>query len=254
MDNSKCLKVDFITELFDRGLHSLLEDIILSLDHKTVMAFQDVSQGWERIIFYYLESKNPRLQHRISLRINQAWKTRSPIIHEVDLQKFNISKVSSFHMVGDRTDIVIAANINDTTITKIIVLCPRRMFVKNVLDLNHADNVEGDIVIHEIKMAMDEHFLVCYVHLVLDSSSNMYFYKIFNRRDNFSPLTLRPECHPDKSKLICSRLANIPFLRNGKLLILKSKGIDEVTKNHNLNYEEIDLFQKTTKMIQVINL
>lgn len=254
MDNSRSLKVDFITELFDRGLHSFLEDIILSLDHKTVMAFQDVSQEWERILFYYLESKNPRLQDRISQRINQAWKTRSPLIHEVDLRKFNISKVSTFHMVGDRTDIVVAANINETKIGKIIVLCPRRMFVKNVLDLTHPDNEEGNIVIQEIKMSMDEHFLVCYIHQVLDSSNNKYFYQIFDRKDNFSPLQLRLECHPDKCKLIGPRLANIPFLRNGKLLILMNKGIDELTKNHNLNYEEIDLSQKTTKMIQVIIL
>ncbi len=185
MDYSISPRVDFITELFVRGLHSLLEEIILVLDNKSVMAFQDVSQEWERILFYYLESKNPRLQHRISLRINQAWEYESPFISKVNLQKFNISKVSSFHMVGDRTDIAIAANINETRIGKIIIVCPRRMSVKYVLDLPYPGNEEDNLVIQEIKMSMDENFLVCYVHQVLGSSSNSYFYQIFDRRDNF---------------------------------------------------------------------
>ena len=240
--------VDFLVELFDRGLHSLLEDIILNLPPRTVQICQDVSQAWRSIVNFYLESKNLRAQRIKKKQIDKEWILKGPILHPISLEDFNIRRVAAFHIISVEDLIVIAANINDTKTAKVLVIDSRSLRVTNVLDVTDSNGENVDVL--EIKLAMDTNFLVAYVHEE-QTNDNLYYYRVWNRKHKFSDNPLKPKCRPESRKFITKRLANIPFLVDGLLMILVGQFNEADPKRQGLVYYELNLTLNTMRRLEI---
>ena len=208
-------------ELSNRRLHSLLENIILALDTKSILACRDVSRNWCQIVDSCLESKNRKFQKRQDLRIAQEWRKKRPLMYKISLEKYNICHVNCFHIIGDENEVIVAANVNRTNKAKIIIIDSKTATVKSVLDITNSKGVELEVL--DMKMALDDNYLVSYIH------GEMYqemFYRVWRRTDNYSSNCLERKCEPSKTwnkrdSLNNSHLQNVPIFAGGWLLVSK---------------------------------
>ena len=69
---------DFITDLYNRGFHQILEKIVFKLPLKDVVACTEVNKEWSRMICSFQISKNPRLRKLQDMRIADEWRKKSP--------------------------------------------------------------------------------------------------------------------------------------------------------------------------------
>ena len=235
-------KIDFFTELFERGLHGIMENIILDLPPRIIVACREVNKGWRAILHYYSNSKNETFLKKRDVRLDQEWRKKDPIIKTICLEKFGIFNVKCFHMIGDVNQIVVAAAINETKKAKVIVLDAKTDSVVKILDVTDSDDVEIDV--NEIKMSLKDNFLVAYVH---ESDTENRFYQVWKRNEDFTVIPHRQECKPEWCKIISSYLANVPFIRNGSLFIFIKEIFD---KWPGIEYEEWNLVNNTRKIIQ----
>jgi hypothetical protein len=213
----KTCEVDFFVELFNRGLHKLLQDIILTLDARSILACLEVSDDWCQIVRFYRDSKSLKFQRQRSIKIAQEWRKKNPVILTVTLEKFNIFQVDCLHIIGDEHEVAIAALVNGTHKGKIILIDPKTVVVKSVLDITNSDGENLDVL--EMKMSMDQNFLVSFIR----HEKNCY-YKVWNRKEDYNS-TMYPlkNCQPEhwhkKFALIDSHLQNVPLIREGMLCI-----------------------------------
>ena len=63
------IRIDFFAEFFARGLHGLMENIILELPPRAIVACRDVSNNWSAIVDYYSHSKNETYLNNFILKI-----------------------------------------------------------------------------------------------------------------------------------------------------------------------------------------
>ena len=236
LDNSR---IDFIKEFYSRGLHNVLEEIVLRLPIRTILSCKEVNDIWRQIILFYHQSENPRIVKIQDQRISKEWKKKTPIIHQLSLEQFLINQVSCFQIIGDEMQVIAAANINQTKFAKIIVIDADTFKVEHILNLK---NEEGEnLEVLEIKMAMDENFLAAFV----SDGDGRHFYRVWNRSDNFSDNKIQRFCLPQRLSYIGPHIANIPFLHDGRLLIYKREfQLDAVYK-----YEEQDLAHYTVQQL-----
>jgi len=234
-------KIDFFTELFARGFRVIMENIILDLPPRIIVACREVNKGWSSILHFYSNSKNKIFPKKRDIRLDQEWRKKDPIIKTICLEKFGIFHVKCFHMIGDENQIVVAAAINETRKAKIIVIDAKMDFVEKILGVTNSEDVEIDVA--EIKMSMEDNFLVAYVH---ESDTENRFYQVWNRNKDFSVIPHRQECKPEWCKIIMTHLANIPLLRNGSLFIFIREIFDEWP---GIEYEEWNLVMNTRKII-----
>ena len=196
MSSGEVKTVDFFVEWFQRGLHSLIENLILNLDMRSISACQSASEKWCNVINFYLESKCTKFQKLKNIRISEEWQKKSPVVSKISLQEFNISNVNCFHIIGDVNEVAIAAKINRTNRAKIIILNSKTASVKLVLDIINSVGVEQGIT--EIKMAMDENFLVAYIH---EENSSNSFYQGWHRNNNYSFKYPPKCCQPEQQQV-----------------------------------------------------
>ena len=214
-------KVDFLSELFRRGLHQILEDIILNLDLRTMLACQTVNHDWQKIVDFLLQSRNSKFLKVKEIKISQEWFKKKPMIFTVSMEKFNIDQIKCLHIIGDEHEVAVAANVNGTRKAKIILIDPKTCAIKSVLGIANSAGVELDVI--EVKMSFDSNFLVAFIQK--ENLNEKCFYQVWNRSDNYSskyPKTAcRPEDYHKKFGLKGLHLRNIPILSNGHLCISK---------------------------------
>ena len=80
MEIVKKEEVDYVSELYHRGIHQPLVQIFFNLNSKSVSACKDASQEWREIASYICKSKIPRIRKIIEARISQQWMKTTPKI------------------------------------------------------------------------------------------------------------------------------------------------------------------------------
>ena len=108
------IRIDFFAEFFARGLHGLMENIILELPPRAIVACRDVSNNWSAIVDYYSHSKNETYLKRREKQLDQEWRKKDPMIQIICMEKFGIVHVKCFHMICDKNQVVVAAAVNNT--------------------------------------------------------------------------------------------------------------------------------------------
>ena len=237
------VKIDFIVEFYDQGLHSILERIVLRLPPRTILSCKEVNNNWRQIILFYHQAENTRIAKIQDQRISEEWKKKTPIIYKLSLEKFQINHVSCFQITGDKIQIIIAANINHTKFAKIIIVNADTLEVDCILDLKNED--EKDLEVLELKIAVDKNFLAAFVA----DGNNQQFYRVWNRSDNYLENPVQRVWQPGHPKAtllyIGTHIANIPFLKEGRLQISRREFIVDPI----YTYEEWDLVQNTTHQL-----
>ena len=238
-------RVDFFVELYNRGLHSIMEDLIMNLDLKSIFACQSVSEDWCNIVHFYMETKNTKFQKLNNVRIGHEWWKKNPVIYKMSLKKFNIDQLQCLHIIGDDNEVLIAANINGTKKAKIILINSKTV-VKMILDLTNSDGMELGVL--DIKMSLDENFLVAYI-----CEENYSFHQIWNRKDNYSSNYPRKTCLPEqwrkKFGLVDTHLQNIPFLKEGHLCKIFTGIRRDIGLKVTINEQKISDNSKRTSVI-----
>jgi hypothetical protein len=232
------VKIDFIVEFYDQGLHSILERIVLRLPPRTILSCKEVNNNWRQIILFYHQAENTRIAKIQDQRISEEWKKKTPIIYKLSLEKFQINQVSCFQIIGDKIQIIIAANINQTKFAKIIVVNADSFEVDCILDLKNENG--GDLEVLEVKMAMDKNFLTAFV----SDGGGQQFYQVWNRSDNYSENPQRRPWHPEPLPRVHAHLANIPILRDGCLHIYER---EMYNREPVFVYQVWDLAQNTVR-------
>ena len=216
-DNSR---IDFIKEFYNRGLHNVLEEIVLRLPIRAILSCKGVNKYWHQIILFYHRSENPRIVKIQDERISEEWKKKTPIIYQLSLEQFQINQVSCFQIIGDEMQVIVAANINQTKCAKIIVIDADTFEVDHILSLKNEEGKDLDVL--EIKVSMDEKILVAFV----SDGAGQHFYQVWNRSDDYSENPQRRACNHKKRFYLHAHLDNIPFLQDGCLLISKKEIIN----------------------------
>ena len=141
---------------------------------------------------------------------------KTPVIYKISLEKFNISQLNCYHIVGDANEVAIAAKINGTMQAKIIILNSKTASVKSVLDITNSEGVHLEVI--KMKMSLDDNFLVASI-----CKEDISFYQVWNRKDEYSSNYLKKNFEPQKwlpkTGLIDTHLQNIPVLRDGYICI-----------------------------------
>ena len=237
---------DLLVEFFNRGLHSVVEEIIFKLPPRSVLACKEVNKVWNQIFLLYCQSNNSRIKKIKEKQLVEEWRKKGPIIQEISLKSFGIFEVKSFQMVGDDEHLVVAANINKTIKAKIIILDTKTLEVLKVLDIKDSTGIEQDIL--EIKMSIEKTYLVAYIHARQPSTEgDEHYYSIWKRNEDYSLHPLKLSGKPEMCELLSHRLANVPFLINGSLFIHRETLLNQI------EYDEWDLntHSKKSKTITV---
>ena len=146
----------------------------------------------------------------------EEWKKKNPAIFTLSLEQFNIFQVNCLHIIGDEHEVVIAALINGTQKGKIILIDVKTVSVKLILDVTNSEGVDLNVL--EMKMSMDQDFLVSFIR-----EEGECFYKGWNRNDNYSTnfplISCQPKQWHKKFALVDSHLQNVPLIREGSLCI-----------------------------------
>ncbi len=203
-------------EFFNRGLHKLIEDIVLALDTRSVLACLGVSCYWYKIVTFYCGSKNTKFQYLQDLKIIEEWWKKTPVIYQISLENFNIVQIKCLHIISDGNEVAIAALINGTKAARIILVNSKTATVNFVLVIANSNRVDLNVI--EMKMAMDETFLVAYI-----CAKNSSFYQVWNQKyaysSNYTQLSCLPEQWHNKFAIIGTHLQNVPFLKEGRICV-----------------------------------
>ena len=259
------IKIDFFTEFFTRGLHGIMESIILVMPPRTLCACQEVSNHWSDIVHHYCDSRNERFLRRSDIRLDQEWRKKDPMIKKICLEKFGVREVDKcFHMTSDMNHLIVAAScilmrhlphpiFKCTYGVKIFVIDFRTFAIIQVLEVED-DNIYG---VRDVKLAMDENFLIAYIseHVIdwcacfdEEIPSDRISYRVW-RRPDYIAFPHRQPCEKEKSQIINAKLANVPLLLNGCLLIFIREIFDE--KGHGIEYNEWNLNKNSLKEVRV---
>ena len=156
-------------------------------------------------------------------------------------------------MISDKTQMIVAAKQKFSYGAygmKIFVIDAKTLAATQTLETEE----KGDFVIgriYEVKLAMDENFLVAYIHDFREngnSSWDSYTYQVWKRLD-YSPFPQRQPCNEEWSQKINTKLSNIPLLLNGCVLIFLREILDE--RGHAMEYDEWNLHNNSRKIVQV---
>ena len=234
-------QLDLLVEFFNLGLHNILEKIIFKLPPRSVLVCKEVNKVWNQIFLFYRQSNNSRIKKIKEKQLVEEWRKKGPIIQKISLESYGIFQVKCFHMIGDDAHLIVAANINETKKSKIIVLSAKTLEVLKILDVA-ASSIDLD---REIKMSMDESFLVANVHSTSADSPCYYF--TWQRKKDYSLLPLTIKGGPEYCILLSHHMANVPFLQTGSLLVYK--GFQFLTSDQTFMFEfnEWNLSELTKK-------
>ena len=131
MPSATLVTFDFFVDLYNKGFHKIIEDIILALDAKSILACLDVNYNWCKIILFYCKSGRPKFQNQQDLRITEEWWKKSPVIYKIALEEFNIYQLKFLHIIGNENEVLIAVLINGSKTAKIILIDSKNLFVLN---------------------------------------------------------------------------------------------------------------------------
>ncbi len=109
-------KIDFFEEFNKRGLHTVLEKIILVLPLPALIDCIKVNKRWEEIVRFYNNSKNLKICQILEERKSKEWRRKKPRIMSINLEQFNIFQISCLHIIGDETEAIVASLINQTNV------------------------------------------------------------------------------------------------------------------------------------------
>jgi hypothetical protein len=109
-------KIDFLSEFFHKGFHSVLEKIILVLPLPTLLTCLKVNKRWEDIIRFYNDSKNSRIIKILDETKSKEWRKKKPQIFTFTFEEFNIFQIDCLHIIGDEREAIIAANIKQSKV------------------------------------------------------------------------------------------------------------------------------------------
>jgi hypothetical protein len=233
-------KSDFLVEFSNRGLNSVLENIIFKLPPRSLLACKEVNKAWRQIIIFYCQSSNPRIRKIREDQLEEEWKKKGPIIQKVSLESFGIFQVHCFHMIGDEDHLIVAANVNETKTPKIIILSAKTLEVIKILVVKVSNDFE-----QEIRMSMDESFLVANVHSTTENRRSSYY--IWQRKIDYSLHPLMIRGRPENCILLSHRLAYVPFLSRGLLLVYKRLHFSPSDHSFTFEFDEWNLSDRTQK-------
>jgi hypothetical protein len=247
MTVQESFKSDFLVEFSNRGLNSVLEKIIFKLPPRPLLACKEVNKAWRQIIIFYCQSSNPRIRKIRDDQLEEEWKKKGPIIQKVSLESFGIFQVHCFHMIGDEDHLIVAANVNETKTPKIIILSAKTLEVIKILDVRVSNEFE-----QEIKMSMDESFLVANVHSTTGNKYSSYF--AWQRKNDYSLHPLSMYGMPEFCTMLGHRLAYVPFLQRGLLLVYKGANFFSSDQTTRYEFDEWNLSEKTKQIKKFLSL
>jgi hypothetical protein len=109
-------KIDFIEEFYNRGLHSVLENIIFVLPRPALFNCLKVSKVWEDIVRFYNNSKSSKICQILEHKTSNEWRKKKPQIFSVTFEEFNIFQINCLDIIGDKKEAIIAARINQSKV------------------------------------------------------------------------------------------------------------------------------------------
>ena len=115
-------KINFVEEFYNRGLHSVLEKILLVLPLATLLNCLKVNKRWEDIVRFYNNSNNSRICQILDEKKSLEWRKKKPRIFTLTFEEFNIFQINCLHIIADEREAILAACINQTKV-KLFPFC-----------------------------------------------------------------------------------------------------------------------------------
>ena len=226
---------DFIEKLYQQNLQHILEKIFLALPKYDIQTCKNVSSFWCQIIVKYHRSKSARIQRILNYRIEEEWRKKKPDWQTRTLTPTLLYSGAGVDFIADKDHIAVAHSFP----FEIIILNTNSLEVFKRLEKKGENGVPNQV--QKVKMAMNEKYLVAYIHDTFDKS----YYLIWDRERNFTLIPLKIEticiCPLNTCKFFLRvEVTEMPCLKHGKLTI-----VNDAQTSDNLVFEEWDVFQKS---------
>ena len=210
------LNQDYIVFLNERGYEIILEKIILGLTPKAVLDFENVSPEWFQIVHTFNESNSSRIQKLINQKIDLEWRRKDPAVAKRHFRPLTVHKC----MAGDKTHIAQVEKLEHDSPFCVTIMDSHTLNLLHNLPLLKPDG--SFAVVCDVKLAMDENYLVAFVW----TGRSQFHFQIWNRKSNYSPHPLMlPTCSKVGSWINVQRLvASVPSVRDGVLQVPVTDG------------------------------
>jgi hypothetical protein len=127
-------EVDYVSELYHRGIDHVLERIFIGLNKKSANACTNASSEWKEIVSYFFDYKIPKFRRILDGKVSQQWKKNAPLIVSTkfrDLGRLFSECLYPLTMTADGKNVAVGGlndvdveirihNANDLSLVKII--------------------------------------------------------------------------------------------------------------------------------------